>query len=309
MTTREQHAPGTAGGMWSAVPGFVRTRESFLRTLADHWPEYVIEAVGLAWVMLAAGVIASLLWYGRSPLHSVIATDPLRRAVMGIGMASAVAAFVYSPFGKRSGAHINPAITLAFLYLRKISAEDAFFYVAAQFIGGALGVALFAALAGPWASDPAVNYIVTAPGEAGIVAAFVAELVTTFAMMLLVLVATNDRRLHRFTGILVSVLLAALIAFESPVSGTSLNPARSFGSALVARHFTAIWIYFTAPPLGAWLAALPTRRAQAFRSSAQSSITRRRRPRCATASSAARTARSSRSPRRGARGAKHDDAL
>jgi aquaporin Z len=101
-----------------------------------------------------------------------------------------------------------------------------------------------------------VNYIVTAPGEAGIVAAFVAELVTTFAMMLLVLVATNDRRLHRFTGILVSVLLAALIAFESPVSGTSLNPARSFGSALVARHFTAIWIYFTAPPLGAWLAAL-----------------------------------------------------
>jgi aquaporin Z len=68
---------------------------------------------------------------------------------MGIGMASAVTAFVYSPFGKRSGAHINPAITLAFLYLRKISAEDAFFYVAAQFLGAALGVAIFAALAGP----------------------------------------------------------------------------------------------------------------------------------------------------------------
>lgn len=223
--------------------------------LRAHWPEYLSELGGLAWVMLAAGLIAAALWYPGSPVDRAVRMEPLRRLLMGIGMATAVVAFIYSPFGKRSGAHINPAVTLAFLYLRKITGRDAAFYIAAQFCGAVLGVAIFAAIAGAWASDPKVNYIVTQPGPWGITAAFVGELLITFAMMLLVLFASNAARLHRYTGALAGLLLASLILVESPVSGTSLNPARSFGSAAIARQWTALWVYFTAPPAGGLLAA------------------------------------------------------
>ena len=222
--------------------------------LRAHWPEYLSELGGLTWVMVAAGAIAAVLWYPESPIARAVTAEPARRLLMGLGMSTAVVAFVYSPWGKRSGAHLNPAITLSFLYLRKIRARDAALYMAAQFCGALLGMGIFSWLAGPWAADAHVNYIVTAPGR-GIAAAFVAELLITFAMMLLVLVASNAARLRHLTGILAGVLLATLITFESPISGTSLNPARSFGSAAVAGQWTALWLYFTAPPAGALLAA------------------------------------------------------
>ncbi len=175
---------------------------------------------------------------------------------MGVGIATAVVAFVYSPWGKRSGAHLNPAITLSFLFLGKIRARDAVFYIGAQFCGAILGVLIFAGLAGAWASDSHVNYIVTVPGQWGVGAAFAAEFGITFAMMTLVLMASNALWLRRLTGVLAGLLLAILITFESPISGTSLNPARSFGSAAVAREWTGLWVYFTAPTAGALIASL-----------------------------------------------------
>lgn len=225
-------------------------------TLRAHWPEYLSELGGLAWVMLAAGTIAAVIWYPGSPVDRAVADEPARRALMGAGMAAAVVAFVYSPWGKRSGAHLNPAITLSFLLLGKIRARDAAFYVSAQFCGAILGVLIFAGLAGAWASDSHVNYIVTAPGRWGAAAAFAAEFGITFAMMTLVLLASNAERLRRLTGVLAGLLLAVLITFESPISGTSLNPARSFGSAAVAWQWAGLWIYFTAPTAGALVASL-----------------------------------------------------
>lgn len=225
-------------------------------TLCAHWPEYLSELGGLAWVMLAAGTIAAVIWYPGSPVGRAVTAEPARRVLMGVGMASAVVAFVYSPWGKRSGAHLNPAITLSFLFLGKIRARDAAFYIGAQFCGAVLGMLLFAGLAGAWASDSHVNYLVTVPGQWGASAAFAAELGITFAMMTLVLMASNLEWLRRLTGVLAGLLLAILITFESPISGTSLNPARSFGSAAVAREWTALWIYLTAPTAGALLASL-----------------------------------------------------
>jgi aquaporin Z len=87
------------------------------------------------------------------------------------------------------------------------------------------------------------------------VVAFVAEATISFVLMSVVLRVSNTARLARLTPLCVGVLVATYIAVEAPVSGMSMNPARTFGSALIAEDFLGLWIYFTAPPLGMLLAA------------------------------------------------------
>jgi aquaporin Z len=223
--------------------------------LARHWPEYLIELIGLAWVMFVALAVASLLWAAQSPVAHFIKYEPLRRALMGLGMASAVMLFAYSRLGKRSGAHLNPAVTFAFYLLGKIEPFDVPFYIVAQTVGGLVGVSLFVAAGRGAAADPRVQYIVTRPGRWGSGAALALETAITFAMMLLILVVSNSRW-RRYTVAFAGALLTLLIFAESPLSGTSLNPARSFASAAVAHQWRALWIYLVAPPAGAVMAAL-----------------------------------------------------
>jgi aquaporin Z len=200
------------------------------------------------------------VWAPQSPVSLLITAAVAKRAVVGAAAGLYLVALVYSPLGTESGAQINPSITLAYLRLGKIALLDAGFYIAAQFIGAVLGVLLFAAVLPSWASAPQVKYIVTAPGIWGQVGAFVAELSITFAMMLLVLESSNRAALKRFTGLFCGAFLAFLVVFESPISGTSLNPARSTGSAVVAGDWYHLGLYFIAPLLGAQLAVLAYRR-------------------------------------------------
>jgi aquaporin Z len=144
---------------------------------------------------------------------------------------------------------MNPALTLTYLRLGKIAPTDCAGYVVGQFAGGVAGVLLVRAAIGMAAGHPAVQFAVTAPG-AGIATAFAAELAISFLLMTVVLVATNDPRLAPYTPFLCGALVATYIAVEAPLSGMSMNPARSFASALVAGRWTGLWIYFTAPPLG-----------------------------------------------------------
>ncbi len=223
--------------------------------LARHWPEYVIEGAGLGTFMVSAGLFATLLEYPGSPVRMAIADPTLRRALMGMAMGLTAVGIIYSPWGKRSGAHLNPAVTLTFFRLGKIEPWDAAFYVMAQFLGAVLGIhAVWTALGMPL-SDPPVSYVVTIPGRSGPAAAFLAELVISAGLMGVVLVATNRMSLARYTGLFAGTLVASYILLLAPVSGMSMNPARSFGSALTARLWTASWIYFTAPPIGMLLAA------------------------------------------------------
>lgn len=173
---------------------------------------------------------------------------------MGIAMGLTAIALVYSPWGKRSGAHFNPAVTLAFFRLGKFTPWDSFFYVLAQFIGGLTGVKLVAVLWGHLFTDAPVHYIVTVPGKWGIGTAFVAELLMAFALMLMVLIVSNHQRWFRLTGIFAGLMLATYITLAAPISGPSLNPARSFASALSAQVWTAFWIYYFAPPLAMMVA-------------------------------------------------------
>lgn len=215
-----------------------------------HPREYAIEGALLGLFMVSACGFTALLEHPASPLRAAIASGDLRRALIGLAMGLTAIALIRSPWGGRSGAHMNPAVTFAFWRLGKVGGGDALGYVAGQFAGGAAGVAAMAAVLPAWVRDPAVNYVVTAPGAQGIRIAWTAEFIISFVMMTTVLFASNHPRLSKRTPLLAGALVALYIAVEAPLSGMSMNPARSFGSAVSAMNWTAIWIYFTAPVLG-----------------------------------------------------------
>ena len=221
---------------------------------ARHWPEFAIEAACLGVFMISACGFVTLLEHPSSPLRHAIASAVLRRVLTGIAMGLTAIGLIYSPWGQRSGAHMNPSLTLTYLRLRKIAAPDALGYVLAQFAGGFAGVVVARAILGTAVADPAVRYAVTVPGPRGAAMAFAGELVISFGMMLMVLLVSNSS-LARFTGLFAGLLVAGYIGVEAPLSGMSMNPARTVGSAFHAGQWTALWVYFTAPPLGMLAAA------------------------------------------------------
>ena len=223
--------------------------------LARHWREYLIEAAALGTFMMSAATMTVLLEHPASPLHQALPEAMTRRLLMGVAMGLTAASIIYSPWGRRSGAHMNPAVTMTFFRLGKINPPDAVAYIGAQFVGGIAGIALASLVLPHWISDPAVNYVVTAPGPSGAGAAFAAEAAISFVLMLVVLSASNQTRVAPFTGAIAAVLVATFITIEAPLSGMSMNPARSLGPDVVGDTWRGLWIYFTAPPFGMLLAA------------------------------------------------------
>jgi aquaporin Z len=225
-----------------------------MQRLGAHWPEYVMEATCLALFMVSAAGAATVLQHPASPFAEWGTTPLLQRVPMGIAMGLTAAALIYSPLGARSGAHMNPAVTLTFLRLGKIAPVDAAGYITAQFAGGVAGIVIATWALGGLPAHPSVNYVATVPGIAGTGIAFAAELLISFLMMSVVLRMSNTPRLARFTGIGAGILVATYIIVEAPFSGMSMNPARTLGSNLLASTISTLWIYFTAPPIGMLLA-------------------------------------------------------
>ena len=205
--------------------------------------------------MRLSALFTALLEYPGSPLHQLISNGFMRRALIGLAMGLTAIALIYSPWGQQSGAHMNPATTLTFLRLGKVMPWDAAFYIAAQFTGGVSGVLLSKLILRGIIAHPAVSYVTTVPGPAGVGVAFVAEAAIACGMMLMVLFVSNTPALARFTGLFAGTLVFLYITFEAPLSGMSINPARTAASALPSGVWTAAWIYFTAPILGMFLAA------------------------------------------------------
>jgi aquaporin Z len=174
--------------------------------------------------------------------------------LMGSAMGATIMAIVVSPWGKQSGAHFNPAVTLTFHRLGKVALWDAAFYCAVQLLGAVAGVALASFVLQGAPMDRAVHYAATLPGGYGNTIVFVAELAISFLLMSTILFASNHSVLAPFTHHFAAILVAICIAFESPISGMSANPARTFGPALYGSYWHALWIYFIAPPLGMFAA-------------------------------------------------------
>jgi aquaporin Z len=214
-----------------------------------------MEGALLGVFMVIAGLVTVLVEYPGSPIRQAIGDPIARRFVTGLAMGGTAIALVYSRWGKRSGAHFNPAVTLTFLRLRKVETWDAALYTLAQFLGAVAGVTLVALLIGSPFGDPNVNYAATRPGMGGTLVAFASEVVITFVLMAMVLTMTNAPRLARYTGLAVGVLLVIYITLEAPLSGMSLNPARSLAPTIETGLWDELWIYFTGPLVGMLLAA------------------------------------------------------
>jgi len=236
-------------------------QEGALATLRRHWPEVLIEGTLLGLFMISASSFGVLLEHPGSPLRAAVVDPFVRRALMGLAMGLTAIALIYSPLGKRSGAHMNPSVTLTYLRIGKVRGPDALLYVVAQFLGGAAGMGLASSIFGVLLADPHVNYAVT-HGEYGPAVAFAAEFAISFVLMAVVLRVSSTPRWARFTGLCAGLLVALYITFEAPLSGMSMNPARSFGSALLAGTWMDFWVYLLAPLTGMGAAAFATSRSK-----------------------------------------------
>src|SRR5215475_14566380 len=225
------------------------------RTLHEHWPEYLIEAWGLGTFMVSASIFGTLLFAPASPLPGLLSSDFARLALMGIAMGLTALGIVVSPWGRRSGAHINPAFTITFWRLGKVAHWDAVFYVGAQFVGGLVGVLLMIPMLGRPFTEVPVRYVVTVPGPRGVEAAFIGELLIAVITMAVVLNLSSRPRLAPWTPYAVAVLVASWVTFESPYSGFGMNPARTVASAMPADDWTAMWVYIVGPIAGMLVAS------------------------------------------------------
>src|SRR5262249_39787152 len=178
--------------------------------------------------MISACTFGTLLAHPESPVVRLVRNPTLLRTLMGLAMGSTSAALVYSKFGKRSGAHLNPSTTFTFLRLGKVEPIDVVFYISAQLGGAILGVYARSIVLGRWLAHPTVDYVVTLPGPYGYWWAFLAEIVITFLLMSVILRVSNTPKLNRYTGLFAASLVMIYISIEAPISGMSMNPGSHF---------------------------------------------------------------------------------
>jgi aquaporin Z len=218
-----------------------------------HWRIWAAEGAATA-LLVAAIVLAAALTLGRgSAVADALPGRGARFLALGVIVAPVVALIAVSPLGRLSGAHTNPAVTVGFWVLGRVSRQDLAGYVVAQLVGGIAGAALGRAVL-PAGTAASIGGAVTHPAV-GHLEAVALELGMTGALLLLIFAFVSDERLARRTPLAIMPLLAALIWLGSPLTGASLNPARSAGPALVFGDLTDLWVYLIAPPAAALLVA------------------------------------------------------
>ncbi len=218
-----------------------------IEILRKNWRTYLIEAWALGMFMVSASLFVILVEHPGLPVRNLVESPVLRRLIIGFAMGATAVFLIYSKWGKSSGAHMNPAVTLTFYMLHRISFQDTFWYILFQFIGGYLGIVIFKWFFFGYISNPAVNYVVTVPGTQGYWPAFGIEFLLSFIIIVTVLFSSNSKKIAPFTGYLVGIFLMLSITFTAPVSGMSINPARTAASALTSGEWQGWWIYFVGP--------------------------------------------------------------
>ncbi len=177
-----------------------------------------------------------MLWASSSPFHSLITNDLARWVIMGVFMGATALFIFYSPFTAPSGAHINPAVTIAFWRVGGIGACDALFYVLFQFLGGLSAVYGMAALMGGLLTDRPVNYVVTVPGKHGVLAAAVTEYLIAFIMMGMVLLTSSRQRWKQHTRGIAGCLVCPVRDRGRPGVGVRYESGQKFRQRFSLRH-------------------------------------------------------------------------
>jgi aquaporin Z len=206
------------------------------------------ELIGTALLVLVGLSLVTVMFGEGSPIPAALPSEGWRRLITGFLFGTTGALIALSPVGKLSGAHINPIVTLAFRLMGKMDLRTSLGYVAAQLAGGILGAVPLLA----WGSmGRSVMFGATVPG-AGYTTGEVlmGEAITTFAMVALLCVFLGFRQIRPFTPAIFPVLYAIMVYAESPISGTSTNPARTLGPAVVSGHWEGWWIYWVGPVIG-----------------------------------------------------------
>ena len=212
---------------------------------------YLSECIGTA-LLVAIGLSIVIFNNGDgSPLRSLLPDPGLRRALTGFLFGCTGCAITLSPVGRISGAHINPIVSFAFRLRKRMFTAHFLGYVLAQLTGAVLGA--FPLLL--WGHQGAsVGYGNTVPLAGKIPAAFIGETITSFMLVAGIFFFSGHRKLRRFTPFLMPPLYCVMVFAEGALSGTSTNPARTLGPAVVSRTWTAWWLYWLAPLAGAILA-------------------------------------------------------
>jgi len=223
--------------------GWSRLKAAF----QENRVHYLREALGLAVFMVSACFFSAMLFSEKSSWYYSMPSDLVRNAFMGIMMGLTALFIFYSPWTAPSGSHINPAVTLTFLRLNKMSRYDAMFYIIFQFIGGTVAVYLMQLLMGNLLTDAPVNSAITIPGKSGKIWAMATEFIIAFITMAMVLFTSDHLKLKTYTRIFAGCLVCAWVIVAGPVSGFGMNPARTFASALPAQNWTGFWIYMIIP--------------------------------------------------------------
>jgi aquaporin Z len=215
------------------------------------WQTYLSELIGTA-LLVGVGLSAVIFDFGvGSPLAAMLPDAGIRRLITGFLFGTTGAAIAYSRVGKVSGAHINPVVTLAFYIKGKLSGRDTIGYILAQFVGaiaGSIPLLLWGRM------GRSVQFGATTPGAGyTISAALFGEIITTIGLIVGLFTFLGHQKLRYYTPLLFPFLYAIMVWLEGPISGTSTNPARSLGPAVVSSVWSGWWIYFIGPLAGVFI--------------------------------------------------------
>ena len=225
------------------------------QALRRNWGHYLVEAAGIMAFLTVSSLAAVVFYHPDSAVARACGPAAwVQRMGVAASLALLITAMANSPWGKRSGAHFNPAVTLGFWRLGYIATADALWYVLAQFSGACLAGVALCWLLKPWFSHPTIHYNTTVPieGTHGWALALGAEVLISAALMLVLLWALHSPTRKPWAGALAGLTLALFVVVEAPLSGMSLNPARTLGTAVAAGEGPGLWLYFLGPLGGMW---------------------------------------------------------
>ena len=188
------------------------------------------------------------------------AQDLISNVGVALAFGLAIVAMAYA-IGGVSGCHVNPAVSLAMLINKKISIKDFCFYVVAQILGAFAGIGLLLVIKHNAGLDTSIlganGYGELSGINVGIGGAITAEIILTFVFVLTILGVTSDKKFDSIAGLVIGLTLTFVHILGIPVTGTSVNPARSLAPAVLVggQALSQVWVFIVAPLLGAALAA------------------------------------------------------
>jgi aquaporin Z len=218
-----------------------------------HFIDWGCEFVGTL-VLVLGGVSAVVLDFGtRSPIASTVPSHSLRLLLTGLLFAGCGSLVAISPIGRRSGAHLNPSITVAFFCHRHIRVGDALGYIVAQCLGAIAGAGAIRLLWGARALSVRDGRTLPGPGVSTSEAVGIEALMTA-VLVLVVFAFVSSGRTARWTPLAVWLVVAVLVWRGAPYTGTSLNAARSLGPVVVSGRWADYWVYLVGPSAGVFVA-------------------------------------------------------